>query len=62
LGSFRLGPGYTGEDSVQSISWDQWFRVFDKRKLALIVEDRTADGKQSNFNKLVRRETVEAEP
>jgi hypothetical protein len=53
-------PGYTGEDSLQPISWDQWFRVFDKRKLALIVEDKTADGKPSNFNKLVSRETVEA--
>jgi hypothetical protein len=53
-------PGYTGEESLQHISWDQWFRVFDKRKLALIVEDRTADGKLSNFNKLVSRETVEA--
>jgi hypothetical protein len=53
-------PGYTGEDSLQPISWEQWFQVFDKRKLALIVEDRTADGKPSNFNKLVSRETVKA--
>jgi hypothetical protein len=55
-------PGYTGEDSLQPVSWEQWFRVFDKRKLALIVEDRTADGKPSNFNKLVSRETVKAKP
>ncbi|MDB6090715.1 MAG: hypothetical protein JWN85_3499 [Gammaproteobacteria bacterium] len=52
-------PGYSGEDSLEPIPWDQWFSVFDKRKLALIVEDKTADGKPSNFNKLVSRETAE---
>jgi len=52
-------PGYSGEGSLEHISWDRWFRVFDKRKLALIVEDRTADGQPSNFNKLVSRKTVE---
>jgi hypothetical protein len=52
-------PGYSGEGSLQTISWDRWFNVFDKRNLALIVEDRTADGQPSNFNKLVSRQTVE---
>jgi hypothetical protein len=52
-------PGYSGAESLQHIPWEQWFRVFDKRGLALIVEDRSADGKPSNFNKLVSRETVE---
>jgi hypothetical protein len=53
-------PGYTGEESLQPIPWAQWFRVFDQRKLALIVEDKTADGKPSYFNKLVSRETAAA--
>src|SRR5690348_8711868 len=30
-------PGYSGEDSLEAIEWEQWFDVFDKRKLALIV-------------------------
>lgn len=51
-------PGYSGEQSLQSIPWDQWFRVFDDRKLALIVEDKMADGKPGNFNKLVSRDNV----
>ena len=38
---------------------DQWFRVFEQRNLALIVEDRMADGKHSNFNKLVSRDTAQ---
>jgi hypothetical protein len=53
-------PGFSGEDSLEAIPWDQWFRVFDNRHLALIVEDRMADGKPSNFNKLVSRETAES--
>jgi hypothetical protein len=53
-------PGYSGVQSLHSIPWDQWFRVFDQRNLALIVEDRMADGKPGNFNKLVSRETANA--
>jgi hypothetical protein len=53
-------PGYSGEDSLQAIEWDQWFDVFDKRKLALIVEEKTAEGKSSNFNKLVSRDNAKA--
>jgi hypothetical protein len=53
-------PGYSGEQSLETIPWDQWFRVFDERKLALIVEDKMADGRPSNFNKLVSRENAHA--
>jgi hypothetical protein len=55
-------PGYRGEGSLEPISWEHWFRVFDQRKLALIVEDAMADGTPSNFNKLVDRETAAARP
>jgi hypothetical protein len=51
-------PGYSGEHTLQPIEWDRWFKVFDERQLALIVEDRMADGTRSNFNKLIRRENV----
>jgi len=60
VGIIRLDfPGYTGEDSLEEISWDDWFRKFDESNLALIVQDRTARGQKSNFNKLVSRETLE---
>jgi len=60
VGMLRLDfPGYTGEDKLQEISWDEWFKKFDERKLALIYQDETADGETSNFNKLVSRENVE---
>lgn len=52
-------PGYSGGDSLQPISWDEWFKSFDENDLALLVQDRTAEGEPSNFNKLVARETAE---
>lgn len=60
IGMIRLDfPGYRGEDSLQEISWDEWFEDFDDRNLALVVDDQAADGELSNFHKLVRRETTE---
>jgi hypothetical protein len=55
-------PGYSGGDSLQEISWDDWFEKFDERGLALLVQDKTARGQKSNFNKLVNRETAGQRP
>ena len=55
-------PRYTGEQTLEPIPWDQWFRVFDERRLALLVEDKMADGTPSNFNKLVSRDAVRVQP
>jgi hypothetical protein len=60
IGMIRLDfPGYSGEGSLEEISWDDWFQQFDEHKLALLVQDETAKGQQSNFNKLVSRKTAE---
>ena len=62
VGMLRLDfPGYSGEESLQHISWDEWFDKFDERGLALLYQEQTAGGAQSNFNKLVSRETAAAE-
>jgi len=61
-GMIRLDfPGYSGEGKLQPISWDDWFKSFDANDLALLVQDETADGQQSNFNKIVARATAEGE-
>jgi hypothetical protein len=31
-------PGYGGEESLEEISWDEWFDKFDERNLALLVQ------------------------
>jgi hypothetical protein len=57
-GVIRLDfPGYSGEDSLQKISWEQFFKIFDKNQLALVYQEKTSGNTRSNFNKLVRRES-----
>ena len=61
VGIIRLDfPGYSGGDSLEEIEWDEWFDKFDDNNLALIVQEETAGGEQSNFNKIVSRESVES--
>jgi hypothetical protein len=58
LGMLRLDfPGYTGEDRLQPVSWENWFEKFDEQKLALVYQETTAEGQKSNFNKLVSRDS-----
>jgi hypothetical protein len=61
IGMIRLDfPGYSGEGSLEQISWEDWFKKFDERNLALLYQETTAGGEKSNFNKIVSRETAEA--
>lgn len=61
VGMIRLDfPGYSGAESLQPISWDEWFRAFDANDLALVYQETTSGGERSNFNKLVARETAGA--
>lgn len=62
IGIIRLDfPGYSGQESLEPISWDDFFRKFDRENLALLYQEETADGEKSHFNKLVSRETAQAE-
>lgn len=57
IGMIRLDfPGYSGEGSLEEISWDQFFEEFEKRKLALLYEEKTSKGDISRFNKIISRE------
>ena len=60
VGILRIDfPGYSGEDSLEEISWDDFFKKFEESELALVYQERTAGGERSNFNKLVSRHSVE---
>jgi hypothetical protein len=48
-------PGYRGEDSLEEVSWDEWYKVFQDRNLEFLYQDTTADGKESRFFKLVNK-------
>ena len=43
---------------LEPISWEQFFDKFDERGLALVYQEETAGGAQSNFNKLITSESA----
>jgi hypothetical protein len=47
-------PGFSGDRTLEKLSWDQWFDAFDKNGLAFIYQPST------RFSKLVSRDTVGA--
>jgi len=52
-------PGYSGGDSLEAISWDEFFTGFDENNLAFLYQEETKDGGQSRFSKLIDRGSVE---
>ncbi|WP_329104814.1 hypothetical protein OG792_30860 [Micromonospora sp. NBC_01699] len=44
-------PGWREGGRLREITWEQWFKTFDLRRLNFIYQDRRSDGKQSNFFK-----------
>lgn len=46
-------PGYSGEDSLEEISWDEFFEKFDQENLEFLYQDETKDGGESRFCKFV---------
>jgi hypothetical protein len=56
IGLLRIDfPGFSGGESLQEITWEEFFEKFDERGLALLYQETTKDGQSSNFNKLVDR-------
>ena len=46
-------PGYSGEDSLEQISWDEWFTGFEANKLAFLCDEDP----NSRFSKLISRDS-----
>ncbi|MFG1775123.1 hypothetical protein ACGFIG_01650 [Micromonospora sp. NPDC049048] len=42
-------PGYRESSRIREITWDEWFRTFDERKLNLIYQEQLRNGRPSNF-------------
>lgn len=49
-------PGYSGKETLEEISWDEFFEKFDDKKLAFLYQEQTASGRLSRFCKIVNRE------
>jgi hypothetical protein len=48
-------PGYSGEDTLKRITWDEWFAKFDAERLAFLAQSETVGGDPSRFSKLIQR-------
>jgi len=59
-GVLRIIFSDEGNDRLQEISWDDWFRTFDERQLVLLFQERKRDGQQSNFFRLDNPEREDA--
>ena len=44
-------PGYSGEETLEPIEWDEFFEWFDRNKLAFVY----SKSPRSKFSKLVSR-------
>ena len=49
---FPKAPNHN-DSKLEEISWEDFFQKFDENDLELVYQEKTADGEQSNFNKLV---------
>lgn len=54
-------PGGARDDRFEDLDWDEWFAKFDESNLALLYQERKADGSDSTFNKLIDRDKVDDE-
>lgn len=52
-------PGYSGEEDLKKISWEEFFDKFDDSNLAFVYQDETQEGKTSRFGKFVDRDSVD---
>jgi hypothetical protein len=48
-------PGFSGEDRLEPIEWDEFFEIFDENDLAFLYQEKTEDGGVSRFSKFVAR-------
>lgn len=51
-------PGFTGEDTLEAITWDEFFKTFEENNLAFLYQDETKAGKESRFSKLIDRDST----
>jgi hypothetical protein len=59
VGILRIDyPGFSGEDTLEPLDWDQWFDAFEKNNLAFVYQDSVKGGSKSRFSKLVARDNV----
>lgn len=51
-------PGYSGKGTLKEVSWEDWFKTFDERKLAFLYQEKTASGNLSRFFKVIENPEI----
>jgi hypothetical protein len=51
-------PGYSGTQTLEPISWEEFFKGFEENNLAFLYQDETKAGDESRFSKLVDRDSA----
>jgi hypothetical protein len=59
LGVLRIDFG-DDDDRLRHVSWDEWFRTFDDRRLNFIYQEERSDGSPSDFFRLESPEREDA--
>jgi len=52
-------PGFSGEERLEAITWDEFFKGFEENELAFLYQDETKSGSESRFSKLIDRNSAE---
>ena len=52
-------PGYSGTQTFEAISWDEFFKGFEENQLAFLYEDEKKAGRQGRFSKLINRDSAQ---
>lgn len=53
-------PGFSGEETLEKISWEEFFSAFDQNQLAFLYQEKLESGETSRFSKLIDRESAES--
>lgn len=57
-GILRIDFPDRGDDDLKEISWDDFFRKFEEKNLALVYQETLKDGNTSRFSKLIFRDSA----
>jgi len=52
-------PGYSSTQTLEAISWDEFFKGFEENELAFLYEDEKKAGSKTRFSKLINRDAAQ---
>lgn len=52
-------PGYSGTETLETISWQEFFQGFEDNKLAFLYQDEPRAGNESRFSRLINRDSAD---